>query len=350
MSRSSELRRICFYGKGGVGKSTVSTNVSAALAQRGRRVLHVGCDPKHDSTVALMDGRLIPTVLERSFSDVVTAEQVVHVSRLGVHCVESGGPDAGVGCAGRGISRTLEILDLAGLLQPDRYDVAVFDVLGDVVCGGFAAPLRRGVGDRVVIVACEEVMALYAANNIARAVLTYAYNGISCAGLVLDVRDRDADLEPARRFAALLGVPILATIPRDPMVREAEYRQRTVIEHAPDSPAAKAFAALAELLVSGALDAAGLPAPLTDAQFHEAAAHRFEWETPAGEAAPTAAPAENCCGDSELERRRHSYQHDLRAGITAVQRELVDADDALVRLKRRYPEFTGALTARDLER
>ncbi len=198
--------RIVFYGKGGIGKSTTSTNVSASLARMNKKVLHVGCDPKHDSTVSLMDGVMIETVAEKRISgDKVRPDHILETSRTGVDCVEAGGPHAGAGCAGRGISRMFELFKKAGLLDDDRYDVAIFDVLGDVVCGGFAAPLRREMGKKVIIVTSEEVMSLYAANNIAKAVVNHASNGIVCAGVVINVRDNTEDLSPVYRFAKLIN-------------------------------------------------------------------------------------------------------------------------------------------------
>ncbi|MEI8259232.1 MAG: AAA family ATPase, partial [Deltaproteobacteria bacterium] len=168
------MERIVFFGKGGIGKSTTSTNVSASLAAMGQRVLHVGCDPKHDSTVALLGGQLLEPVVDKIQStEGITPEDIVTRSALGIDCVEAGGPEAGVGCGGRGITRMMEIFNAAQLLTSNRYDVSVYDVLGDVVCGGFAAPLRKGIGEKVIIVASEEVMAMYAANNIAKAVCHY---------------------------------------------------------------------------------------------------------------------------------------------------------------------------------
>ncbi|MFH2005699.1 MAG: AAA family ATPase [bacterium] len=349
------MQRLVFYGKGGIGKSTVSANVSAVLAGQGQRVLHVGCDPKHDSTVALMAGEMIPTVLDRGLGPGgAAAEDLVRVGPSGVHCVEAGGPQAGVGCAGRGISRTIEILEQAGLLAPGRYDAVIFDLLGDVVCGGFAAPLRHRVGEKVVIVSSEEVMSLYAANNVARAVVTYASNGIVCAGILLNLRDESEDLGPVTRFAELLGTPVLGVIRRDPLIREAEYRRTTVVEHAPDAPISATFRELAEALQAVDPAACSLPTPLGDRDFYTLARDKFEvsggWEREqmaTVEAAPNVhVPADG--SDSVQERQRQEFKRDLKAGIDAVRRGLVRPEEALARLQQSYPDFTRTLQARDL--
>jgi nitrogenase iron protein NifH len=270
------MERIVFFGKGGIGKSTTASNISATLAAEGRRVLHVGCDPKHDSTVALLRGTMIEPVVDRIHSLAgLTAERVVTRSHLGVDCVEAGGPEAGVGCGGRGISRMLEIFQSVDLLSPARYDVCVYDVLGDVVCGGFASPLRKGIGEKVVIVASEEVMALYAANNIARAVVHYASNGVALAGLIVNLRDNNEDRGPVERFARLINTKVLGYIPREPLVREAEYRRMTVAEYAPGAPITRTLRELGEQII--ALDARSLPlpTPLDEATFYALTQHRF---------------------------------------------------------------------------
>lgn len=352
----STMERLVFYGKGGIGKSTLSANVAALLVREGKRVLHVGCDPKHDSTVALMDGEMIPTVVDREYGEVVRPEDIVRVSRSGVHCVEAGGPQAGVGCAGRGISRTLEVFDKADLLSPERYDVVTFDLLGDVVCGGFAAPLRHRVGEKVVIVSSEEVMSLYAANNIARAIVNYASNGIVCAGVLLNVRDDD-DLAPAERFAALLNTRILGVIRRDPLIREAEYRRITVAEHAPDSPIVAQLGALAQTLLGVEPPACPMPTPLSDDEFYAYARHKFD-TPPDGPRRAAAGPGAqggrmpearvSRPEDRPGEQLRQRYKRDLRAGILAIKRGLVQPEVALERLRSSYPEFTQSLRPEDL--
>jgi nitrogenase subunit NifH len=256
------MERIAFYGKGGIGKSTIAAGVSLALAKQGKRVLHVGCDPKHDSTACLVqDGRVV-TVIDLIFSRPVgqlKAADLIMAGKHGIDCIEAGGPEAGVGCGGRAISRMFEVFDELELIDPDRYDAAVFDVLGDVVCGGFAAPLRSDIAPKVVIVASEEMMAGYAANNIAKAVLHYLHNGVSLAGMVINLRDNQADQTPIERLAEALGTRILARIPRTPQIQQAELQRRSILDHDPDAPASRNILALAEELL--ALGRGDCPAP-----------------------------------------------------------------------------------------
>jgi len=263
--------RIAIYGKGGVGKSVVATGLSVVLAKRGRSVLHVGCDPKHDSAVRLLPkGTRLRTVME-VLGDApggASQEQIVHQGRLGIHCCESGGPQPGVGCGGRGVARMLEYMDETGLLEPGRYDAVVFDVLGDVVCGGFAAPLRLGFADRVVIVTSEEPMALYAANNISRAVTTYHDNGVVLAGLVANLRGPDARQDKIREFAKRLSTRVLATIPRDPKILESERRRCTVVEHSPGAASSRAFGTLATAIEKLEKRRCVLPTPMEDEEFY----------------------------------------------------------------------------------
>ena len=284
------MQKIAIFGKGGIGKSTFSANLAAAYARRGLRVLLVGCDPKHDTTLALTEGAPIRTAVEHSaFMDSgnTGAESLVVRGRLGVDCVEAGGPEPGIGCAGRGISRMIELLEDAGFLRGDRYDVALFDVLGDVVCGGFAAPLREGMADKVVIVTSEELMSLYAANNVARAVRNYSANGSSLIGLVANLRDPDADREAVARFAALIGTEVLGWLTRDPAVRRAEYARTTAVEAAPGSDFARRVEELANALLEA--PAAPAPTPLGDELFAALSRRAFIPEEAAS--APRPAPA-----------------------------------------------------------
>lgn len=261
------MEKIAVYGKGGVGKSVVATNLSACYAMKGKRVLHVGCDPKHDSAIRLIDGPVvIRTVLEvlGDDPDAVAGPELFNIGRYGIHCCEAGGPPPGLGCGGRGVARTIEFLEEARILTTGGYDVAVFDVLGDVVCGGFAAPLRSNFAEKVLIVLSEEPMAIFAANNIARAVNTYRPNGVVLAGLVVNLRSNDADRDYLMEFADRLSTRVLAFIERDPAIMEAERRQMTIVEEAPSSTTAMAFTSLAETLLTINPAEVPAPTPMTD--------------------------------------------------------------------------------------
>jgi len=259
--------RIVILGKGGVGKSTIASNLSVEYARQGLKVLHIGCDPKHDSTLALVSDGPVPTFLEQYLAQRTgnaqpsgPPEPAVVRGRLGIDCVEAGGPEPGVGCAGRGIALMLEAFQASDLIRRRGYDVVLFDVLGDVVCGGFATPLRRGFGEKVLIVISEELMALYAANNVARAIQTYSANGVRLAGLVANLRDPDGDRARVEAFAKSLGTELIGVLPRDPAVRDAEYTGNvTAVEHAPDSPFAQAVVEFAAQLRN--LDPATCPPP-----------------------------------------------------------------------------------------
>lgn len=263
------MEKLAIYGKGGIGKSVVATNLSARYALSGKRVLHVGCDPKHDSSVKLMNGTAVTTVMaslgRRNGNR--NPSSIVNRGKFDIHCIESGGPAPGVGCGGRGVARAIEIIDDSGLLDPASYDVAIFDVLGDVVCGGFAAPLRSGMARKVLIVVSEEPMALYAANNIAKAVITYAPNGVVLGGLIANIRT-DPDQAPfVEAFAARLNTRILSYIQRDALIIAAEKKQMTVMEYARDSKVTDIFRSLADTVYD--LDPGGVapPTPMSDDDF-----------------------------------------------------------------------------------
>lgn len=261
------MQRIAFYGKGGIGKSTIATSASLVLARKGKRVLHVGCDPKHDSSLALVeDPNHFKTVIDQLFDagEDLEPEDLIMQGIEGIHCVESGGPQAGRGCGGRAVSRSFELFEEIELVDEDEYDATVYDVLGDVVCGGFAAPMRKSAGSKVVVVLSEELMAAYAANRIAAACALFARNGITMAGLVVNLKSNQADLAPIRRFADAIGTRVLGVLPRDPLVCEGELYRKCIVEYAPESPVAVGIEAIVDRVL--ALDPADVtpPTPMPD--------------------------------------------------------------------------------------
>ena len=243
--------KLAFYGKGGIGKSTAASNVSVALAQKGLKVMQIGCDPKADSTIFLHGGERIPTVLDlvrkgESFD----LEDMARVGYNGVVCVEAGGPVPGLGCAGRGIITTFSLLEDLKLFEKYKPDVVLYDVLGDVVCGGFAAPIREGYASKVLIVTSGEKMALYAANNINSAVKNFADRSYAkVRGIVMNRRNVEGEEEKVRAFAESAGLDIVADIPRSDDIIRCEDKGMTVIEGEPDCQAAKCFLKLAQTLM-----------------------------------------------------------------------------------------------------
>jgi nitrogenase iron protein NifH len=217
------MRQIAFYGKGGIGKSTTCQNTVAGMAELGQRIMIVGCDPKADSTRLMLHCKAQTTVLhlaaERGSVEDVELEEVVLTGYRGVRCVESGGPEPGVGCAGRGIITAINFLEENGAYED--LDFVCYDVLGDVVCGGFAMPIREGKAQEIYIVCSGEMMAMYAANNIARGVLKYAYSGgVRLGGLICNSRKVDREIELIEALAEKLNTKMLHFIPRDNVVQD----------------------------------------------------------------------------------------------------------------------------------
>ena len=253
--------RIAIYGKGGIGKSTISANITAALSARGLRVLQIGCDPKHDSTRLLLDGREPPTVMDyirNTRKDDMSLFDVVAEGYGRSMCVEAGGPEPGVGCAGRGILSTFDLLDELGMDRLEA-DVTIYDVLGDVVCGGFAVPLRNDYAEKVFIVTSGEFMSIYAANNILRGVRNY--DPLRIGGIIFNSRGEDEERARVHAFADAVGLPIVMEIPRSPLFLEGERMGKTVVEHFPDSELTKRFHLLAEIMLDGEVSEA---LPLSD--------------------------------------------------------------------------------------
>lgn len=264
------------YGKGGIGKSTIAANVSAALAKTGKNVLHIGCDPKADSTRCLT-GRRIPSVMEQinAKGDTLTAADIVYSGVYGVRCVEAGGPQAGSGCAGMGIVAMAAELNRLGILdQP--WDVVIYDVLGDVVCGGFAVPIRQKLIQKVYVVSSADFMSLYAANNIMKGVCRFASaNGTLFGGLIQNHAVSKFDRKIVRDFAARTGVELIQTIPECTALKFSDYKRQTVSETFEASDIAQRFQELAQTIYQN--KAGSLPHPMDDQALETFSDLMLEW-------------------------------------------------------------------------
>ncbi len=243
------MRKIAIYGKGGIGKSTTTQNTVAGLAEMGRKVMVVGCDPKADSTRLMLGGLAQKTVLDtlREEGEDVELEDIIKVGYGKTRCVESGGPEPGVGCAGRGIITSINLLEQLGAYSDEwELDYAFYDVLGDVVCGGFAMPIREGKAQEIYIVVSGEMMAMYACNNICKGIVKFAdAGGVRLGGLICNSRKVDNEKEMIEQFAKKLGTQMIHFVPRDNMVQKAEINRKTVIDFDPSHVQADEYRALA---------------------------------------------------------------------------------------------------------
>ena len=248
------MLKIAIYGKGGIGKSTMTSNLAAAFATQGKRVIQIGCDPKADSTINLLGGKPLEPVMNymRENDDDPTLDQIAREGFGGVLCIETGGPTPGLGCAGRGIIATFNLLEDLRLFETWKPDVVLYDVLGDVVCGGFAAPIREGYAEKVLIVTSGEKMALYAANNINTAVENFEDRGYArVAGIILNHRNVPDEAAKVQAFADERGLPIVADIPRSDDISRYEDEGKTVVEGDPTLEVSKRFIELATRLSAG---------------------------------------------------------------------------------------------------
>ena len=266
---AKELRQIAIYGKGGIGKSTTTQNLTAGLVEREKKVMVVGCDPKADSTRLLLGGLAQKTVLDtlREEGEDIELDAILKEGFLGTKCVESGGPEPGVGCAGRGIITSIGLLERLGAYTDDL-DYVFYDVLGDVVCGGFAMPIREGKAKEIYIVASGEMMALYAANNISKGIARYArQGGVRLGGIICNSRNVDREIEVVRAFAEEIGTQLVHFVPRDNVVQRAEIRKKTVIEYQPESHQADEYRELAKKIEEN--EKFVIPKPITQDRLEE---------------------------------------------------------------------------------
>ncbi len=246
--------KIAIYGKGGIGKSTTVSNLAVAMVKKGLRVMQIGCDPKADSTSLLNGGRRIKTVLEliREKGDALELEDMVTVSDEGVFCVEAGGPVPGLGCAGRGIIAALEKLEKKGAYEKYKPDVVLYDVLGDVVCGGFSMPMHRGYAQKVFIVTSGEKMSCYAAGNIAMAIENFKGRGYAqLGGFILNRRNVENELENVQSLAKDFDTVIVGELERSGLVQECDRLGTTVINKYPESSMARQYEKLADEIMKG---------------------------------------------------------------------------------------------------
>ncbi len=249
----AKLRQCAIYGKGGIGKSTTTQNLVAALAEAGKKVMIVGCDPKADSTRLILHAKMQNTVMqlaaEAGSVEDLELEDVLQIGFGGIKCAESGGPEPGVGCAGRGVITAINFLEEEGAYTDDL-DFVFYDVLGDVVCGGFAMPIRENKAQEIYIVCSGEMMAMYAANNISKGIVKYATSGsVRLAGLICNSRKTDREDELIIALAAAMGTQMIHFVPRDNVVQHAEIRRMTVIEYDPNCNQANEYRALAKKVV-----------------------------------------------------------------------------------------------------
>ena len=281
---------IAIYGKGGIGKSFTLANLSYMMAQQGKRVLLIGCDPKSDTTSLLFGGRSTPTIIETSSKKKAAGEKVtignVCFKRDGVFAMELGGPEVGRGCGGRGIIHGFELLEKLGFHQWD-FDYVLLDFLGDVVCGGFGLPIARDMCQKVIVVGSNDLQSLYVANNVCSAVDYFRKLGgnVGVAGMVINKDDGTGE---AQAFAEAVGIPVLAAIPADEDIRRKSANYEIV-----GRPGAR-WAPLFEAL---AVQVAEAPPKRPNPLSQDGLLGLFKGETVGRDVVLDPATADDMCGD-----------------------------------------------------
>ncbi len=265
------VRKVAIYGKGGIGKSTTQQNTAAAMAHfHDKKVMIHGCDPKADSTRLILGGKMQTTMMDtlrEEGEEACTPENVMETGFKGIKCVESGGPEPGVGCAGRGVITAITLMEMYGEYEKDL-DFVFFDVLGDVVCGGFAMPVRDGKAEEIYIVASGEMMALYAANNICIGMVKYAeQSGVRLGGIICNSRNVDGEKELLGEFCEKIGTQMIHFVPRDNIVQKAEFNKKSVIEFDEDCNQANEYKTLANKIINN--ENFVIPKPMTMDELEE---------------------------------------------------------------------------------
>lgn len=266
---SKKIKQIAIYGKGGIGKSTTTSNISAALSKQGYKVMQFGCDPKADSTNTLRDGTYIPTVLDTlREKNTVKPEDVIFKGFNGVYCVEAGGPAPGVGCAGRGIITAVQLLKQLNVYEELDLDVIIYDVLGDVVCGGFAVPIREGIAEHVFTVSSADFMSVYAANNLFKGIKKYSNSGGALlGGLIANSINAPYAREIVDDFVDRTKTRVVEYVPRSVTVTQAELQGKTTIEASPESEQAKIYSRLAQRVIE--TTNSQVPSPLETSELRD---------------------------------------------------------------------------------
>jgi nitrogenase iron protein NifH len=269
---AKKLKQIAIYGKGGIGKSTTTSNISAALSKLGYKVMQFGCDPKSDSTNTLREGKYIPTVLDTLRDKPnIKANEVIFPGFNGIFCVEAGGPAPGVGCAGRGITTAVQLFKQQHIFEELDLDYVIFDVLGDVVCGGFAVPIREGIAEHVFTVSSSDFMAVYAANNLFNGIKKYSNaGGALLGGVIANSINKPYSKEIIDDFVKQTKTQVIEYVPRSVTVTQSELQGKTTIEAAPDSEQAKVYLGLAKKIAEH--EVSKVPEPLTVSELREWAA------------------------------------------------------------------------------